>query len=31
MITCYQKDIPKEPVIEFELNEKDIVMKRDDK
>lgn len=31
MITCYQKDIPKEPVIEFELNEKDIVMKRDDR
>lgn len=31
VITCYQKDIPKEVVIEFELTEKDIVMKRDDK
>ena len=31
IITCYQKDIPKEVVIEFELTEKDIVMKRDDK
>jgi hypothetical protein len=30
-ITCYQKDIPKEVVIEFELTEKDIVMKRDDR
>jgi hypothetical protein len=30
IITCYQKDIPKEVVIEFELTEKDIVMKRDD-
>jgi len=29
IITCYQKDIPKEVVIEFELTEKDIVMKRD--
>ena len=31
VITCYQKDIPKEVVIEFELTEKDIVMKRDDR
>jgi len=31
IITCYQKDIPKEVVIEFELTEKDIVMKRDDR
>ena len=31
IITCYQKDIPEEIVIEFELTEKDIVMKRDDK
>jgi hypothetical protein len=31
LITCYQKDIPKEVVIEFELTENDIVMKRDDK
>lgn len=31
VITCYQKDIPKEVVIEFELTEKDIVMKRDNK
>ena len=30
IITCYQKDIPKEVVIEFEFTEKDIVMKRDD-
>jgi len=31
VIICYQKDIPKEVVIEFELTEKDIVMKRDDR
>ena len=31
IITCYQKDIPKEVMIDFELTEKDIVMKRDDK
>jgi len=31
IITCYQKDIPKEVIIEFELTEKDIVMKRDDR
>ena len=31
IITCYQKDIPREEIIEFELTEKDIVMKRDDK
>ena len=31
IITCYQKDIPKEIVIEFEFTDKDIVMKRDDK
>lgn len=31
IITCYQKDIPKEVMIEFELTEKDIVMKRDDR
>lgn len=31
IITCYQKDMLKEPVIEFELTEKDIVMKRDNK
>lgn len=31
VIVCYQKDIPKEVVIEFELTEKDIVMKRDDR
>ena len=31
IITFYQKDIPKEVVIEFELTEKDIVMKRDDR
>lgn len=31
IITCYQKDIPKEVMIEFELTEKDIVMKKDDK
>ena len=30
-ITYYQKDIPKEVVIEFELTEKDIVAKRDGK
>lgn len=30
MITYYQKDIPKEVVIEFELTEKDIVAKRGD-
>jgi len=31
VITYYQKDVPKEVVIEFELTEKDIVAKRDDK
>lgn len=31
VITCYQKDVPKEVMIEFELTEKDVVMKRDDK
>jgi hypothetical protein len=31
VVTCYQKDIPKEVMIEFELTEKDIVMKRDDR
>lgn len=31
VITYYQKNIPKEVVIEFELTEKDIVAKRDDK
>jgi len=31
VITYYQKDIPKEVVIEFELTERDIVAKRDDK
>jgi len=31
VITCYQKDIPKEVVIEFELTEEDVVMKRDDR
>lgn len=31
VVTCYQKDIPKEVVIEFELTKKDIVMKRDDR
>ena len=31
IITCYQKDIPKEEIIEFELREDDMVMKRDDK
>lgn len=31
IITCYQKDIPKEVMIEFEMTEKDIVMKRDDR
>jgi hypothetical protein len=30
VITYYQKDVPKEVVIEFELTEKDIVAKRDD-
>jgi hypothetical protein len=31
IITCYQKDIPRKEIIEFELTESDIVMKRDDK
>ena len=31
IITYYQKDIPKEEIVEFELTEKDIVAKRDDK
>jgi len=31
IITYYQKDIPKEVVIEFELTENDIVAKRDGK
>ena len=31
IITYYQKDIPKEIIIEFGLTEKDIVAKRDDK
>lgn len=31
VVTCYQKDIPKEAIIEFELTKKDIVMKRDDR
>ena len=31
VITYYQKDVLKEVVIEFELTEKDIVAKRDDK
>jgi hypothetical protein len=31
VITYYQKDIPREVVIEFELTEKDVVAKRDDK
>jgi len=30
VITYYQKDIPREVVIEFELTENDIVAKRDD-
>ena len=30
LITYYQKDIPREVVIEFELTEKDIVAKRDE-
>ncbi len=31
IFTCYQKDILREVMIEFELTEKDIVMKRDDR
>ena len=31
IITCYQKDIPRAEIIEFELMENDVVMKRDDK
>jgi len=31
VITYYQKDIPKEVVVEFEFTEADIVAKRDDK
>jgi len=31
IITCYQKDIPRKEIIEFELMEDDVVMKRDDK
>lgn len=31
VITYYQKNVPKEVVVEFELTEKDIVAKRDDK